>query len=957
MKRFIAMALVTLVIFALYAEEKATTLTLETRAVQGFSGEALTDVDAVILDEFSLDTIAKAEKKIIHIGRMGGEMRLSCVLNFKVPRTKGLYLIKAYAPDCDTVYSSVNINRIGGREFERNLPDLVFYKTPKRNLSEVTVTASKVKFYVKGDTIVYNADAFQLAEGSMLDALVKQLPGVELKENGQIFVNGKFVESLLLNGKDFFQGNNSLMLNNLGAYTVKNVSVYDKLGEKGMLAGTKVGDERFVMDVQLKKEYMSGFIGNIGAGGGTSDRYLGRLFGMWYTPISRVALIGSVNNLNDSRTPGQNDSWTVSNNPGDMRTKMGGLDYRRDAEDKKWEFYGNTTVQHARAHDVSTVNSTNFLASGDTYENRFANAIDRSLRFTTDNHVVFRPNRKSIAIGQKLNYDRNSNEASKLSGMFLADNAEMSRALLEKIYSGEVASFADQTINLVNNLSKSRGNALEAKISANAYFTLPYSSDILGIVAEGNYNEHRKRTFALYDIKNPLAATSTTDYRYERNIPDRNWNLFFGTSYDYKFSSLGRLTVGAKYYHSDKTKDSYLYRLDRLTDIGMFGELPPDYPATLDEGQTYFSSEKTDYATINMNLTNQIRCSNGNMLMYQLIAFCKYDWRNLVYRRPEFIQHVNKNSLSIESPRSVVNYTFGKYNLQLEYFRTVRQPDLVRLVDISDSHDPLNIFEGAPNLKNATDNDFRLRFTYRKNGTHRISEIATLTWVLTENDLASGYSLNEMTGVRTYRMYNIGGNYRLSLRNYFTILFGAKDEFTLSATTNGGYVRAADMVGTAAAGMSQSEVKNTTFSQSVSLSRQIGKHKIGLSGKVDFRDTRSQREDFNNFNATDTQYGANAQFTLPANFSFSTDINVYTRRGYSDNALNTSDVVWNARLAYTAAKGKWVFMLDGFDLLGQLSNVTYNVNAQGRTETYTNVLPRYGLFHIQYRFAVQPKKK
>lgn len=54
---------------------------------------------------------------------------------------------------------------------------------------------------------------------------------------------------------------------------------------------------------------------------------------------------------------------------------------------------------------------------------------------------------------------------------------------------------------------------------------------------------------------------------------------------------------------------------------------------------------------------------------------------------------------------------------------------------------------------------------------------------------------------------------------------------------------------------------------------------------------------------------------------------------------------------------KWVVMLDGFDILGQLSNVTRTLNAQGRTETYTNVMPRYGLLHVVYRFNKNPKKK
>ena len=49
----------------------------------------------------------------------------------------------------------------------------------------------------------------------MLDALIRQLPGVELKDDGRILVNGRYVENLLLNGEDFFKGEPSVMLENL----------------------------------------------------------------------------------------------------------------------------------------------------------------------------------------------------------------------------------------------------------------------------------------------------------------------------------------------------------------------------------------------------------------------------------------------------------------------------------------------------------------------------------------------------------------------------------------------------------------------------------------------------------------------------------------------------------------------------------------------------------------------
>ena len=138
----------------------------------------------------------------------------------------------------------------------------------------------------------------------MLDALVKQLPGVEIKDGGAIYVNGRYVESLLLNGKDFFNGNNEVMLDNLGAYLVKDIQVYEKGGNLSEMMGKKlIDDTQYVMDVKIKKDYMAGNLLNLIGTGGTSSRYLGKVFGMHYTNNSRVAVYGNVNNLNDSDKP------------------------------------------------------------------------------------------------------------------------------------------------------------------------------------------------------------------------------------------------------------------------------------------------------------------------------------------------------------------------------------------------------------------------------------------------------------------------------------------------------------------------------------------------------------------------------------------------------------------------------------------------------------------------------
>ena len=157
---------------------------------------------------------------------------------FRVKRDKSFRscIIKVTHPNYNSSYSSHSLKYVGkNADFE--LPTIFVKRRStfsEQTLDEVVVTATKVKMYYRGDTLVYNADAFNVADGSMLDALIRQMPGTELNKQGEIFVNGKKVENLLLNGKDFFRGKNKLMLENLPYYTVKEIKVYDQTTDKAM---------------------------------------------------------------------------------------------------------------------------------------------------------------------------------------------------------------------------------------------------------------------------------------------------------------------------------------------------------------------------------------------------------------------------------------------------------------------------------------------------------------------------------------------------------------------------------------------------------------------------------------------------------------------------------------------------------------------------------------------------
>lgn len=96
---------------------------------------------------------------------------------------------------------------------------------------------------------------------------------------------------------------------------------------------------------------------------------------------------------------------------------------------------------------------------------------------------------------------------------------------------------------------------------------------------------------------------------------------------------------------------------------------------------------------------------------------------------------------------------------------------------------------------------------------------------------------------------------------------------------------------------------------------------------------------------------------LPLSVTLATDLRQYSRRGYGESSINTDNLVWNASLTRTFGKGKWVLKAEAFDLLHQLSNTTYAVNAQGRTEVWRNTIPSYTMLHLAYKWSKMPKGK
>ena len=115
--------------------------------------------------------------------------------------------------------------------------------------------------------------------------------------------------------------------------------------------------------------------------------------------------------------------------------------------------------------------------------------------------------------------------------------------------------------------------------------------------------------------------------------------------------------------------------------------------------------------------------------------------------------------------------------------------------------------------------------------------------------------------------------------------------------------------------------------------------------------------DVDNINNVNFNYGANLQTNLPWKMHLSTDIRMYSRRGYTDASMNTNNLLWNAQVDRSFFHGRLLIAARAFDLLHKISSTVTTVNAQARTETWQLSLPNYLMFTAQLKFNKNPKKK
>ena len=896
-------------------------------------------------------------------------------------------------------------------------------------LRAAVVRAVAARVEQQGDTTVFNASAFRTAEGATLEALIKQLPGAEVSDDGTIKINGKTVKELLINGKDFFKGDTKVAMKNLPTNFVSRVKSYDKKSDYAEQTGVDDGEESFVLDISTKRELNQSFVSNTDVAGGVDEDegsalYLAKFMGMRFTDRSRVGLIASHNNVADRGFGGPRGFG--GNNAGRTTSTMAGTDFSWDNSRGKFEAgrleLGGNAIYFRNDNRTETISSVeNFVTA--TQKGSFDAAHADSHRLNQDFHARLRLKWNPDSLTQlsfRPNYDfstgrttQNSRSASFDTDPFARYGVSAVDDVLARVHKtrfvGDTVHVADDFLKNVNtryDLSRTTTHKVEGELNLTRLIGGRNGRN-LAFEARGGYTTTAADAYSradLYkrvqpDAAGPRLAAGGTHQFSDR--PSTQWNYRVGLSYVQPL--VGKLLLETRYGYEHKytSGDRTLYNLLSLdgyntlsdflsahTGLGTISQLyVPGSSSTLswldpaqllsrlnaDDVQAAVrdaqNSQHATYRYDNHRVNLGLRYNVGAVRLSAGVQFSPERTR-LQYERAAIGRIDTVRNVLNFAPNVRFRYAFSKTtNLDFNYRGKSSQPSMTQLIGVVDNSNPLRISVGNPGLRPVWNHGMNL--FYNSYNAERLQGLmAHADFNLATGSISQLTVYDDVTGRRFTRPENIDGNWNAAAGLTFNTPLDREKVLNLSTSTEANFTRSVGFVATSAAASTlpdtpslrevntlfagvvadKSRTAVTALSERLDLSYRRSWWDLTLNGRVAYQHSNSSLLTAARLDTWSFAYGAAANFTLPWGMTFSTDLRMTSRRGFSATEFNTNELEWNASISQSMLKDKALTLrLEGFDLLGQQSEITRSLTALARTDAWTNMLHTYVMLHAIYR--------
>ena len=826
-------------------------------------------------------------------------------------------------------------------------------------LKGAVVTAMAQKVTLKEDTFVYNSAAYRTPEGSVVEELVKRLPGAEVSDDGTIKINGKEVKKILVDGKEFMTGDTKTALKNLPTSIIDKIKAYDEKSDLSKVTGIDDGEEQTVLDFNVKKGMNKGLMSNIDLGIGNKDRYSARGMGGYFNSNNRFMLFGNANNTSDRGFGGGGPGRGFGGGNGLNASKMLAANYNYE-EKNKFKFNTSLRWNHSDGDVWSRRSSENFLGSSSSFSNSLNQNFSRSDSWNGNIRLEWMPDTMTnILFRPSISWTTNDSRSMGLSASFNQDPYQYT----EDPLSDEGIEKMDEVDAVINrqksvSLSYSKNNNIRGMLQLNR--KLNNKGRNVTLRMDAKYTDKDSKSISLqnahlYLVQNEAGLDSTYQTNRYNLTPSKDYSYSAQATYSEPLWKATFLQFSYKFTYSYSKSDRSTYDFSKYS----FDGISPEYGAW-GNYLGRLDGELGDYRDDKLSRYSEYRNYTHDIQVMMRFIRQKYNLNFGVMIQPQrskFIQ--DYQGKYVDTVRTVTNvsptldfrYRFSKMsNLRVNYRGTTAQPSISQLLDITDNSDPLNVSMGNPGLKPSFTQNFRLFYNnFVQN--HNKGVMTYINFSTTSNSISNKVTYDETTGGRITRPENINGNWNVMGAFMFNCSIDSTGVWNINTGTNLGYNHYVSYLSLDKSQDSQKNTtQNTTWNERLSLSYRNDWLELSLDGTLAYNHAKNKLQPNSNLDTWQFSYGPSMTLTAPWGTSLNTSLSCSSRRGYSDASMNTDEFVWNAQLSQGFLKGKpLTVMLQFYDLLHQQSTFSRAISSVSRTDTEYNAINSYAMLHVVYR--------
>ncbi|MCC9073296.1 outer membrane beta-barrel protein [Flavobacterium sp. F-65] len=790
-------------------------------------------------------------------------------------------------------------------------------------LDNVIIKTEAAPITMKKDTLEFNASSYKVRPDSNVETLLKQLPGVDVDNDGKVTVNGKQVTQFLVNGKPFFDKDGAIALKNLPAEIIKKVQVSDFKTKKEELSKQESTSDYSSINLTIDEKKNKGFFGKILGGYGSDDRYESSLIMNFFNNKQKISVLASSNNINssgfsmddvfDNMGGGRNSKGLGSGfsggGKGITQSSLLGFNYSDEwAKDldasASYNFTNSVNKNDSKSDQTSFLPTGNILTSSDSNSRNenTGNNLNLELEYKISPSI-------QIFVSPKIGQSRSNNNSD--SSSFSEDENGVS------LNESNSKSYSESTNNSFSNIINFNKNFEKKKRNLNFVFmnnNTSNDSDALNVsetifYQDGKPNDQRNQNTK----KNTVNDSYSLDFEYTEPITD-SLRVRFGT------------------------------------DLNL--------ASTVNDEKTFnFDADTQSYSDLNSSLTNYITSRQNTFSPKVGITWQKSKFTINMNSRTAIVDYDN-HSLYLNNATDLnrkyalpygdfqIRYKFSKSkNLSFKFDHSNTLPTSGQLLPVLNLSNPLNTIIGNPDLnpieKNSANLNFR-NFDFRTRSGYSLFVRADYY----KNDVVST-SVYDDSGKRTTTYTNISGTYTTSVGgNWNQSIKRDAHVLRYGLGLNGSY--AFDKGYTNAV---LYNAKSTAITPKVYLSYDYGELlTIAPSYNLSYNETKY--ENSSRDATSNVIHSVNLQATTywPENLVFGNDF------GYTYNSNISSDFrkdffLWNTSLSYGLLDKKLFVKVKVYDLLNQNQSATRTISSTSIRDEENTVLKRYVMFSLSYKIG------